>query len=64
VAESEGRLWPGGLHANATLAAWALYAAIAVLRFGLHESARRTALQSALGFALLLISVVGLRVLP
>lgn len=64
VAESEGRLWPGGLHANATLAAWVLYAAIAIARFGLHESARRAALQSALGFAVLLVSVVGLRVLP
>jgi ABC-type uncharacterized transport system permease subunit len=64
VAESEGQLWPGGLHANATLAAWALYAAIAVARFGLHESARRAALQSALGFAILLVSVVGLRVWP
>jgi ABC-type uncharacterized transport system permease subunit len=64
VLESEGRLWPGGLHANATLAAWLLYATIAVLRFGLHEGARRAALQSALGFALLLVSVVGLRMLP
>jgi ABC-type uncharacterized transport system permease subunit len=64
VAESEGRFWPGGLHANATLAAWALYAAIAVARFGLHESARRAALQSALGFALLVVTVVGLRALP
>jgi hypothetical protein len=52
------------VHANATLAAWALYAAIAVARFGLHESARRAALQSALGFALLVVTVVGLRVLP
>jgi ABC-type uncharacterized transport system permease subunit len=64
VAEREGRLWPGGLHANATLAAWTLYAAIAIARFGLHESARRAALQSALGFAILVVSVVGLRVLP
>jgi ABC-type uncharacterized transport system permease subunit len=64
VLESEGRLWPGGVHANATLAAWGLYAAVAVLRFGLHESARRAALQSALGFALLLLTVVGVRVLP
>ncbi len=63
VLESEGRLWPGGLHANATLVAWALYAVIAVLRFGLHESARRTALQSAVGFALLLFAVIGVRVL-
>lgn len=64
VLESEGRLWAGGVHANATLAAWALYAGIAVLRFGLHESARRAALQSALGFTLLLVTVLGLRVLP
>ncbi len=64
VLESEGRLWAGGLHANATLFAWGLYAMIAIARFGLHESARRTALKSALAFGLLLVSVVGLRVLP
>ena len=64
VAESEGRLWPGGAHANATLAVWVLYAVVAVLRFGGHESARRAALQSTVGFALLLVTVVGLRVLP
>ncbi len=63
VLESEGRLWPSDAHANATLAVWALYAVVAVLRFGLHESARRAALQSAVGFALLLVTVVGLRVL-
>ncbi len=64
VAESEGRLWPGGAHANATLAVWSLYAVVAVLRFGVHEGARRAALQSTVGFALLLVTVVGLRVLP
>lgn len=64
VAESEGRLWPGGLHANATLLAWLLYAGIALARFGRHESARRAAQQSAFAFALLLVTVVGLRVLP
>lgn len=64
VMESEGRLWPGGWHANATAAAWLLYAGIAVARFGYHESARRAALQCTLGFALLLVTVVGLRVLP
>jgi len=64
VLESRGQLWPGGLHANATLLAWLLYAGVAVLRFGMHESARRAALQSACGFALLLLAVVGLRALP
>jgi ABC-type uncharacterized transport system permease subunit len=64
VLESEGRLWPGGAHANATLVAWLFYAGIAVMRFGLHENARRAALQSALGFGLLVVTVVGLRVLP
>ncbi len=64
VLESEGRFWPGGVHANATLAAWALYAVVAVLRFARHESARRAALQSAVGFALLVVTVVGVRVLP
>jgi ABC-type uncharacterized transport system permease subunit len=64
VLESEGVLWPGGLHANATLIAWLVYVAVAVTRFGLHASARRVALQSALGFGLLAITVVGLRVLP
>ena len=67
VLESQGQLWPDGVtakHANATLLAWLLYAGVAVLRFGKRESARRAALQSAYGFALLLVAVVGLRVLP
>lgn len=64
VLESEGRFWTGGVHANATLAVWGLYAVVAVLRFGLHESARRAALQSTLGFVLLVATVVGVRVLP
>jgi ABC-type transport system involved in cytochrome c biogenesis permease subunit len=64
VLESEGRLWPGGVHANATLAVWLLYGVVAVLRFGMHEGARRAALQSAIGFGLLLVTVLGLRVWP
>lgn len=63
VAAVESRLWPGGLHANATLAAWALYAALLAVRFGGRQGARRSALSSAAGFAVLLVAVVGVGVL-
>jgi ABC-type transport system involved in cytochrome c biogenesis permease subunit len=60
VQVSEGRLWPGGLHANATALAWALYAALVAARFVAPLGARQSALSSAAGFAVLLAAVVGL----
>ncbi len=59
----EQRLWPGTLHANATLAAWAVYAVILAVRYGARLGAHQAALSSASGFALLLVAVVGVRVL-
>jgi ABC-type uncharacterized transport system permease subunit len=63
VETREGRLWPGGLHANATLAVWLVYAALVGARFGTQQSARHAALGAALGFGLLLAVVVGVGVL-
>jgi ABC-type transport system involved in cytochrome c biogenesis permease subunit len=60
VQTSEGRLWPGGLHANTTLGVWCVYALLLLQRFGTDESARRAALGSAVGFALLMLVVVGI----
>lgn len=59
VETREGRLWPGGLHANATLLVWLAYAGLVAARFGAGGSARFSALGSAAGFALLLVAVVG-----
>jgi ABC-type uncharacterized transport system permease subunit len=60
VETREGRLWPGGLHANATLFAWLAYAALVFARFGARGSARFSAIGSAAAFALLLVVVVGI----
>ena len=60
VETREGRLWPGGLHANATLLAWLAYAGLVLARFGAGGGARFSALGSAAGFAMLLVTVVGI----
>jgi ABC-type uncharacterized transport system permease subunit len=62
VETREGRLWPGGLHANATLAVWVVYAVLAAARVGRQQSARGAALGAAVGFVLLLGVVVGIGV--
>ncbi|MAE95015.1 MAG: hypothetical protein CL910_10175 [Deltaproteobacteria bacterium] len=62
VQAKTGNFWEGGLHANATLAAWLLNAVAAWGRFGVDVGARRTALLSAGGFAFLVLAVVGLGV--
>jgi ABC-type transport system involved in cytochrome c biogenesis permease subunit len=63
VETREGRLWPGGLHANATLAVWTLYAALTAARFAAKQGARQSALGATAGFALLLAAVIGIGVL-
>jgi ABC-type uncharacterized transport system permease subunit len=63
VETREGRLWPGGLHANATVAVWLVYALLIATRFGARQGARASALGAAAGFALLLAVVVGIGVL-
>lgn len=59
VNADQGRLWPGSPHANASAAAWALYALVLGARFGARQGARQSALSSAAGFAVLLLAVVG-----
>lgn len=63
VRAATGRLWPGDVHANATLAAWAVYVGLVVVRFGARQGARQAAVTSAAGFAVLLAAVVGVEVL-
>jgi len=60
VETREGRLWPGGLHANATLAVWLVYAGLIGARFATKQGARQSALGAATGFALLLVVVIGI----
>jgi len=62
VETREARFWPGGLHANATLGVWIVYAGLVFARFGAGQGARLAALGSAAGFALLLVAVVGVGV--
>ena len=59
----EGRLWPGTLHSNATLAAWLLLAVLVAARFGAGQGARQSALSSVAGFVLMLLAVVGVGML-
>ena len=63
VEAREGRLWPGGLHANATLAVWTLYAVLMAARRAAKQGARQSALGATAGFALLLAAVIGIGVL-
>jgi len=63
VETREGRLWPGGLHANATLAVWLVYALLIAARHGAKQGARASAMGASVGFVLLLVVVVGVGVL-
>ena len=60
----EGRLWPGGPHATATILAWGVYAVLVVLRFGAGQGGPRSAWSAMAGFALLLVAVLGVGLLP
>lgn len=59
VRVATGSFWPGDVHAHATLAAWAVYVGLVGVRFTGRAGARRSAITSAVGFALLLVAVVG-----
>jgi ABC-type uncharacterized transport system permease subunit len=61
VHAAEGRFWPAGWHANATLACWVVYAAAVGARFGVRPGARLSALSSVAAFGLLLVVVIGVR---
>lgn len=62
--EREGRAWPGSPHANAALAAWAIYAALVAARWWARQGATRSAQSAIAGFAVLLAAVLGVGMLP
>lgn len=51
--------WTGNTHEILTSLAWAVYAALVWLRFGVRQGARRTAVSAVAGFAFLCIAVLG-----
>jgi len=63
VEHQSGRLWTGTAHETWTAVAWAIYAALAVLRFARHQRGREAAVASLAGFAFLLFAVVGVGLL-
>lgn len=54
-----GRLWTASPHEVACAMAWAVYAVLAVARFGTGQGARQAALAAVGGFALLFAAVIG-----
>jgi ABC-type uncharacterized transport system permease subunit len=54
-----GRLWTTSPHAVACVMAWAVYAVLAVARFGSGQGARQAALAAVCGFAVLFVAVIG-----
>ncbi len=54
-----GRWWSGSPHEIWTTLAWVVYLALAVARFGVHQSARSAALSAVGGAAFLLFAVIG-----
>jgi ABC-type uncharacterized transport system permease subunit len=54
-----GELWVGGAHAIWSVVAWAIYAALAIARFGAGWRGREAAASAAFGFVFLLFVVVG-----
>jgi ABC-type uncharacterized transport system permease subunit len=53
----------GGPHEIGSLVAWAIYAALVVARFGLHQGSRRAAQSAVAGFAILFIAAIGFELL-
>ncbi len=62
--EASGSFWAGGAHETFSLIAWAVCAAMASLRFGVRQPARRLALAAVAGFACLGLAVFGVELLP
>lgn len=56
--------WTGSIHEILTSLAWAVYAALVSLRFGVHQGARHAAMSAVVGFAFLCIAVIGGELLP
>ena len=63
VNETFGTFFAGGLHAIASLVAWAFYAVVLAERHWLESGARRSALHSAAGFVVMGAAVVGVGLL-
>lgn len=57
--ELEGHLWPRSAHANATLAAWGIYAVLVGARWLARQGATRAAQSAVAGFAILLVALLG-----
>lgn len=60
---TRGELWPGSPHANAMLAAWAIYGALVLLRATSVIGALLAARAAVIGFAFLALAVVGVGML-
>jgi ABC-type uncharacterized transport system permease subunit len=54
-----GRMWTASAHEVACVMAWAVYAVLAIARFGTGQGARQAALAAVGGFALLFAAVIG-----
>lgn len=63
VRAASGSLWGGGVHAGATLGAWAIYIILMAGRFGTNLGARRSAEGAVAGFALLVLAWAGAGIL-
>lgn len=61
VQETQGRWWPGTIHATSSLVAWAIYAALVLARRVLGQGAHQSAWNAVAGFGVLLFAVVGVR---
>jgi ABC-type uncharacterized transport system permease subunit len=62
--EREGQLWPRSPHASAALVAWAIYAGLVAARWLARQGATRAAQSAVAGFAILLVAVVGVGMVP
>lgn len=57
-----GRYYSGSAHETFCLIAWGVYGVLISLRFGARQPARRLALSSVAGFALLAIALIGVEI--
>ncbi len=57
-----GSYFSGDAHEIFCLIAWAIYGVLVSLRFGAHQPARRLALSSVAGFAILAIALIGVEI--
>lgn len=63
VASESGRAWTGSAHETWSVLAWAVYAALAVARFGGRQRGRRAAVAAIAGFVFLFFAVIGVSLL-